>query len=252
MIRKEADVKRGVMGTLVGVVATSAIALAVHASDDKKTPPTTGEKKPAATQFKSSKDRASFAIGLNIGRTILQDFGRADAIDADQFLKGLKAGLANDQSMDRVEIREAIVEYRNDAIKQDAAKFLEENKKKEGVKVTTSGLQYQVIKSGDAKGKTAPAGGTVRAHYTGTLINGTKFDSSVDRAEPLEFKVKPADAQGPGVIQGWVEGLQLMKVGDKFRLFVPPDLGYGAKGSPPAVPPHAVLIFEVELLEIKG
>jgi len=233
--------KRGVAGALVGVIATGALALAVQPPKDaKKTDAKAADKK--APEFKSDKDKASYAIGLNIGRTILQDFGRADAIDTEQFLTGLKAGLADNQSMDKAEIREAIVEYRVACVKDDAAKFLTENKKKEGVKTTPSGLQYQVIKSGEGKSPTKDS--TVKVHYTGTLVNGTKFDSSVDRGEPAEFQVS-------GVIKGWTEALQMMKVGDKWRLFIPPDIAYGAKGSPPAVPPHSVLIFEVELLEVK-
>lgn len=241
MIRKDEPVKRGIAGTLVGVIAGGAVALAVDPPQDKAK----SEAKPAQKkmEFKSNKDKASFAIGLNIGRTILQDFGKADAIDADQFLKGLKAGLANDQSMDKNDIREAIVEYRVEVIKKDADAFLAENKKKEGIKTTASGLQYQVIKSGDAGGKSPLKESTVKVHYTGTLVNGTKFDSSVDRGEPAEFQVG-------GVVPGWTEALQLMKVGDKWRLFLPPELGYGAQGKGP-VPPHAVMIFEVELLEIK-
>ena len=250
MIRKDATVKRGVAGTLAGVVVTGAIALAVDPPQDKtKTDAKSDQKK--VPEFKSGKEKASFAIGLNIGRTILQDFGRADAIDPETFLKGLKAGLANDQSMDRNDIRAAIIEYREEVVKQDAATFLEENKKKEGVKTTASGLQYQVIKAGDGKGKSPKLGDPVKAHYTLTLVNGTKVESSVDKNEPLEFKVKPSDANGPGVIQGWVEGMQLMKVGDKFRLFVPPELGYGSKPQGRDIPANSVLIFEVELLEVK-
>jgi FKBP-type peptidyl-prolyl cis-trans isomerase len=229
---------------MVGVIATGAIALAIDSPQDKtKADAKQAGKKGPMPEFKSNKDKASFAIGLNIGRTILQDFGRADAIDTDQFVKGLKAGLANDQSMDKNDIRAAIIEYREEAIKQDAGKFLTENKKKEGIKTTASGLQYQVLKSGDAGGKSPTKESTVKVHYTGTLVNGTKFDSSVDRGEPAEFQVG-------GVVPGWTEALQLMKVGDKWRLYLPPELGYGAQGKGP-VPPHAVMIFEVELLEVK-
>ena len=137
--------------------------------------------------------------------------------------------------MDKAEIREAIVEYRVACVKDDAAKFLTENKKKEGVERTQSGLQYQVIKSGEGKSPTKDS--TVKVHYTGTLVNGTKSTARSIEANRREFSVS-------GVIKGWTEALQMMKVGDKWRLFIPPDIAYGAKGSPPAVPPHSVLIFE--------
>lgn len=233
------------VGAGLGLVASGAMALATF-------PPPSGTQEPKkdekagkkAMEFKSPKDKASFAIGLNIGRRILEDFGRADAVDADVMLKGLKAGLGGDQSMDANEIKDAILGYRVEVVKQDGLRYLEDNKKKEGVKTTASGLQYQVIKSGDPSGKRPNENSTVKVHYTGTLVNGTKFDSSVDRGEPAEFQVK-------GVISGWTEALQLMKVGDKWRLFIPPELGYKERGSPPQIPGHAVLVFEVELLDVK-
>lgn len=115
-----------------------------------------------------------------------------------------------------------------------------ENAKKEGVTTTKSGLQIQTIKEGT--GDAPKATDTVKVHYTGTLIDGTKFDSSVDRGQPAEFPLN-------GVIAGWTEGLQLMKVGGKSRLVIPPEIGYGARGSGP-IPANSTLIFEVELIEI--
>ena len=120
--------------------------------------------------------------------------------------------------------------------------FLAENAKKDGVKTTASGLQYLVMKSGT--GATPKATDTVKVHYHGTLINGTVFDSSVQRGEPISFQVT-------GVIPGWVEALQLMKVGDKWKLFIPAKLAYGEQSPSPAIPPNSVLIFEVELLGIE-
>lgn len=122
----------------------------------------------------------------------------------------------------------------------DSEKFLAENKKREGVQETASGLQYEVIRMG-----TGPKPGpeeVVRVHYTGTLIDSTKFDSSVDRGTPAEFGVNQ-------VIKGWQEGLQLMPVGSKFRLYIPYELGYGENGTGP-IPPYSTLIFDVELLDI--
>lgn len=124
----------------------------------------------------------------------------------------------------------------------DGAAFLEANKKKPGVTVTESGLQYTVIKSGS--GRTPTTSDLVTTHYTGTLIDGTKFDSSVDRGQPATFRVS-------GVISGWTEALQLMKEGDKWKLFIPHELAYGEAGSPPVIPPSATLIFDIELIKVK-
>ncbi len=120
--------------------------------------------------------------------------------------------------------------------------FLKENAKKEGVKTTASGLQYKVVKEGD--GKSPKATDTVKVHYRGTLIDGTEFDSSYKRNEPIEFPLN-------GVIKGWTEGLQLMKEGSKYILYIPSNLGYGARGAGGVIPPDATLIFEVELLKVK-
>ena len=121
-------------------------------------------------------------------------------------------------------------------------KFLEENKTKEGIVVLPSGLQYKILKEGT--GMKPKATDKVKVHYTGTTIDGKVFDSSVDRGEPITFPVNQ-------VIQGWQEALQLMPVGSKWRLFVPYDLGYGARGSSPVIEPYATLIFDVELLSIE-
>ncbi len=120
--------------------------------------------------------------------------------------------------------------------------FLVENAKKEGVKTTESGLQYKLISAGTKGGAVPKAEDTVKVHYHGTLVDGTVFDSSKDRGEPVTFPVS-------GVIQGWVEGLQLMTVGDKMEFYIPADLAYGENG-PGSIGPNAVLVFEVELLEV--
>lgn len=126
---------------------------------------------------------------------------------------------------------------------ENSNSFLADNASKDGVKVTESGLQYQVLSEGDEDGASPSASDTVKVHYAGTLINGTEFDSSYAREEPIEFPLGR-------VIAGWTEGVQLMSTGDKYRFFIPPDLAYGESGKGP-IGPNEALIFEVELLEVK-
>jgi FKBP-type peptidyl-prolyl cis-trans isomerase FklB len=128
------------------------------------------------------------------------------------------------------------------ATSDPGAAFLAANAKKDGVTTTASGLQYKVIKSG--MGESPKLSDTVKVHYQGTLIDGTIFDSSIQRGQPITFPVS-------GVIAGWTEALQLMKVGDKWQLFIPARLAYGEQSPTPAIPPNSVLIFEVELLGIE-
>ena len=208
----------------------------------------------SGVQVKSRKDSISYSIGMNLGQNFKQQ-SLEDDIDVDVLAAGIKdlltekTILTQEQSMaclnafqqemmTKMQAKQAVAAETN---KLEGKKFLEENAKKEGVKVTASGLQYKVIKEGT--GEMPKATDKVKTHYTGTLIGGKKFDSSVDRGEPAEFPVN-------GVIKGWTEALQLMKVGSKWTLYIPSDLAYGDNGAGQDIGPGATLIFDIELLEI--
>lgn len=191
--------------------------------------------------------KISYALGVNNGD---QFVNLGIEIDADMFLKGLKDGLTK-QNMFTMEEMQAIFMQLDQIVKDNqqkklldekakGAEYLAQNKLKEGVKETTSGLQYKVIVMGT--GTKPLATDKVKVHYHGTLLDGTVFDSSVERGEPITFPLN-------GVIPGWTEGLQLMPIGSKFILYIPSDLAYGDRGNH-GINPGATLIFEVELLDI--
>ena len=189
---------------------------------------------------------ASYALGMNFGSSLKE--GNITP-EWDEFLQGMKDILygndarftMEDASKIFYEAYNANNEKQEAARKQEGIDFLEKNKQKPGVITTESGLQYEVITQGNGP-KPSPED-TVRVHYKGTLINGDEFDSSYSRGEPTQFPLN-------GVIAGWTEGLQLMNTGSKYRLFIPSELGYGARGAGQQIPPDSTLIFEVELLEI--
>jgi FKBP-type peptidyl-prolyl cis-trans isomerase FklB len=189
----------------------------------------------------------SYALGLSIASN-LRSSG-VEALDMEHFTNGLKAIMNNGEiAMTPDEANHILSEYfeglqkKAEGMNSEAGKaFLAENKSKAGVVELPSGLQYQVITEGS--GVRATAKNQVKVHYTGTLIDGTVFDSSVSRGEPAVFGVTQ-------VISGWVEGLQLMSKGAKYKFFIPSNLAYGAQGAGKLIGPHATLVFEVELLEI--
>lgn len=197
----------------------------------------------------TSKSKVSYAIGQQIGREIK---GQNFDIDPDvlamsigDVLEGKESRLSVDEM--RKVMQEAGEKARAErqkqagANKEKGAKFLAENKKKKGIKTTKSGLQYEILEEG--KGPKPKATDVVKVHYKGVLTNGEEFDSSYKRKEPAEFPLN-------GVIRGWTEGLQLMKKGGKAKFYIPSDLAYGPMGRP-GIPPNSVLIFDIELLDIK-
>jgi FKBP-type peptidyl-prolyl cis-trans isomerase len=202
--------------------------------------------------LKDEKAQLSYALGINIAEYLR---GMPIEPDLDLVVMGLRDLFARAPKMTQEEYNAAmqLCQQKMRAAAQEKAAavsakmkaeseaFLAENAKKEGVKVTASGLQYEVLTEGTGK-QPVPAD-TVRVHYTGKLLDGTVFDSSVDRGEPAEFGLTQ-------VIAGWTEGLQLMKTGSKFRFYIPADLAYGDHGAGNSIPPQAALIFDVELLAV--
>ncbi len=193
-------------------------------------------------------DSVSYSLGVVMSKS-LQDQGLND-IDAGSLADGI-ADLINGNELKITEMnaRRIIDEYFKNkkrdqyaGIIAEGEAFLNENGARPEVTTLESGLQYEVLKSGDGPSPTSASQVTV--HYEGKLLDGTIFDSSIKRGQPTSFGVRQ-------VISGWTEALQLMKVGDKWKLFIPPNLAYGERGAPPKIDPFATLIFEVELLEIK-
>jgi FKBP-type peptidyl-prolyl cis-trans isomerase FkpA len=209
---------------------------------------------PQIAGLPTEKDKVSYMIGLQMAKSLEP---AKDEIDVDVIAKAIKASLAGEkplmdekqaaaigesfgQKMQAKQIAKMMADAKKNL--EDGQKFLTENAKKPGVKATASGLQYQVLTEGT--GPKPKASDVVRVHYKGALLDGKTFDSSYDRGEPVTFPL-------PGVVPGWREGLELMPVGSKYRLWVPASLGYGERGTPGGpIGPNATLVFEVELLEI--
>ncbi len=210
---------------------------------------------PAPLVLKTPKDKASYAIGMNIGKGL-----HKDSVDVDPaiLLRGLKDGMAGGKTLltddeaktamvaiqaDLRKKQEAKMAIVGDANKKEGDEFLAENKTKEGVVTLPSGLQYKILKEGT--GPKPSASDSVVCNYKGTLIDNTEFDSSYKRGQPATFPVGQ-------VIKGWTEVLQLMPVGSKWQVFVPSDLAYGPRAPGGTIGPNATLIFEIELLSIQG
>ena len=231
--------------SIVILFAAASAAMAAELPAPKAAPP---------MDAKAAADIASYGIGQQIANNFKSD---GVEINLDQLILGLKEGMqgAKPRYTD-VQLQAAFQTFsravqakrdqRNatagDKNKREGQAFLAANGKRPGVKATASGLQYQVVKAG--QGPSPKATDTVQVHYEGTLIDGKVFDSSLRAGQPASFRVD-------GVIPGWTEALQLMHVGDKWRIFVPSELAYGADGAGNAIGPHSVLIFDVELLGIQ-
>ncbi|MDM7862253.1 FKBP-type peptidyl-prolyl cis-trans isomerase [Alteromonas sp. ASW11-36] len=198
----------------------------------------------------SEEQKHAYVVGASMGTYIANRAAEAEqlgvAFSPEDALQGFKdaindnAAFTLDEMSQIAQAGDALFEQK----KQEPGQlFLVENAKREGVVVTDSGLQYEVLTEGT--GAQPTAADTVTVHYRGTFIDGSEFDSSYSRGEPISFPLN-------GVIRGWTEGLQLMKVGSKHRLYIPYDLAYGPRGRPGSIPPYSTLIFDVELVDIAG
>jgi FKBP-type peptidyl-prolyl cis-trans isomerase FklB len=205
----------------------------------------------ASVELKTPAQKASYGIGLNMGKSLAQE--GMDDLDSKAVAQGIEDAvgkkpqkLKDDELVEAFAALQKRAEERMTKMSAEAEaagkKFLEENGKKDGVVTTASGLQYQIIKKAD--GAQPKPTDVVTVHYEGKLIDGKVFDSSIERGSPIDLPVS-------GVIPGWVEGLQLMHVGEKVKLFIPANLAYGAQSPSPAIPANSVLVFDLELIAIK-
>jgi FKBP-type peptidyl-prolyl cis-trans isomerase len=228
------------MKSLFSMVAVAGLGLVVASvlADEKAEP------KPADPELKEVRQKASYGLGLSVGRSLMT---QAADIDTELFGQGLKDAFGGKTPrLTDQQIQEALVAYQQENVAKKAKEgeaFLAENKKKEGVIALPSGLQYKVLKGGT--GKQPKATDTVTVNYEGRLIDKTVFDSSAKQGQPVSFQVG-------GVIKGFSEALQLMRVGSKWQLYIPSSLAYGATPPPGSrIPPNSPLIFDLELVDVK-
>lgn len=206
--------------------------------------------KPQPVKLKNMIDSFSYAAGMNIAAN-MKEQGITE-INASLMARAMEDAIKNrptlfTQEQANMTLQEKLQEFtkkKSGAEKAKGEAFLNENKKRSGVISLPSGLQYEILQSGEANGMKPSASDTVVVHYAGTLIDGKEFDSSVKRGEPATFPVN-------GVIRGWVEILQLMSKGDKWKVYIPSELGYGDHGAGGSIAPGAALIFEINLIDIK-
>lgn len=244
-------------GAAIAQSGSSSQTQATPAAPQPKAQSPTGSDQAASSNspFKTNKEKASYALGMNVGTSLHR---QSVDIDPDLFAQGLKDAMSGKKPLiTEEEGRAALMQLQTDVRAQQAQKMKEEgdankkegdaylagNKSKPGVVTLPSGLQYKILKEGT--GPKPTANDTVECNYTGTLINGTEFDSSAKHGGPAKFPVN-------GVIKGWTEALQLMPVGSKWQLFIPSDLAYGERGTPDgSIGPNSTLVFDVELLSIE-
>jgi FKBP-type peptidyl-prolyl cis-trans isomerase len=251
---------KATLSIVCAALAVTSIASA-QTADAKKTEPAKSTSEAAAPAAKPAMDKVSYFIGTNIGGNIANNFKQQGVeVDVENFLQAIRdqfegkpSKYKEEELKSAMEAFEKVMQAKQGQMKQAqaaksgevkaaGAKFLAENAKREGVKTTASGLQYEVMKA--AEGAKPVPTDKVNVHYHGTLVNGKVFDSSVQRGEPITFGVQE-------VIKGWTEGLQLMTIGSKYKFFIPSDLAYGDNGAGADIGPGETLIFEVELLKIE-
>ena len=231
----------------IAIVLAGSILLAACGGNDDKS---------SDVELKTEDQKASYALGYRSA----EQMSAMENLDLEAMIAGLRDGFSEepesrlgDEDLDQLirDYQTRMMDARQKKQEEQAQKnleeskaFLEENAKKDGVETTDSGLQYEVLKSGEEGAESPTLEDTVEVHYKGSLVDGTVFDSSIERDKPAVFGLKH-------IIPGWQEALPMMKVGDKWKLFLPPELGYGEQGAGGDIGPNQVLIFEVELLDVK-
>jgi len=244
--------KGSFMKKILKVSAVAAALLTVAACNQEKKVEPVAKAAPATIELKNDDEKGAYAIGVSFAKYVNKSLEQASEMgveaDKDLIIKGFTDTIKGNAALNEEEVQAALMAYDKKMKEVQATKvaetekvFFDENAKKEGVKATESGLQYEVVKAGE--GEKPTAADTVTVHYTGTLTDGTKFDSSHDRGEPISFPLG-------GVIPGWTEGLQLMSPGAVYKFSIPSALAYGARATG-GIPANSILLFEVELISVE-